>query len=602
MTYTPTWTSLTAWSLTVPVGAGTFNWTLGACDRNGNLIGGSYVVSVENTGTPASPVGNVVFNEIMFNAAVPEGEYIELFNRSTNTSFDLSGWVVNGLDYTFPPGSVLPPQRYLVLAKSSVVFAATYNALVPVFGKFNGSLQTDGETLSLIKPGLMPELDVVVDRVHYETVAPWPTTPITQPGTSLQLVDSAQDNGRVANWSFSNVTRNTPGVANSVVATLPEFPTLWLNEVQAENLTGPLDNFSQREPWLELYNSGTNAISLNGYYLGTNYSSVTNWAFPAGASIAPGQFLVVWLDGQPAQTSGAILHTSFRVNPAGGTVALARLVSGSPQIVDYLNYQPLPANYSYGDFPDGQPFYRESMFHPTPAGTNNAIAAPITVRINEWMAENTNFLFNAATAKYDDWFELFNPSAIPADLTGYYLTDNLGNPFQYQIPAGYIVPTNGFLFVWADDKTSANNTNSPILHVPFKLSKDGEAIGLFAPDGTLIDAVIFSSQSANISEGRYPDAGSLRLFMPTPSPTAPNILPTATQVPTIAMFTSLAAGTFQLEFPTEPGHTYRVEYKFNLTDPIWLPLGGDHFATTATLLVTDEAGAWQRYYRVRRLQ
>ncbi len=686
VTYTPNWTSLTAWSLTVPANAGISNWTVEAHDRNGNLVGGSYVVSVENTGAPASPLSNVVFNEIMFNPATPDAEFIELFNRSTNTSFDLSGWMVNGLDYTFPPGSVLPSQKYLVLAKSSVVFAATYNALVPVFGTFTGSLQPDGETLSLIQPShsisatsfppvitdvrsvpggialsgsggasgatyhllasatltspstnwaavttnsfavdgsfivtnlasataryfrlRVPDAtvtvpDVVVDRVHYEPNAPWPTAPALTPGISLQLVDSAQDNSRAANWSFSTVTRNTPGVTNSAGTTLPEFPTLWLNEVQAENLTGPLDNFGQREPWLELYNSGTNAISLTGYYLGTNYSSATNWAFPAGASIAPGQFLVVWLDGQPAQNSGAILHTSFRLNPAGGAVALARLVSGSPQIVDYLNYQPLPANYSYGDFPDGQPFYRESMFHPTPAGTNNAIAAPITVRINEWMAENTSFLFNAATAKYDDWFELFNPSVTPADLTGYYLTDNLGNPFQYQIPAGYIVPTNGFLFVWADDKTSANNTNSPILHVPFKLSKDGEAIGLFAPDGTLIDAVIFSSQSANISEGRYPDAGSVRLFLPTPSPTAPNILPTATQAPTIAMFTSPAAGTFQLEFPTESGHTYRVEYKLNLTDPIWLPLGADHFATTTTLLVTDNSSEWQRYYRVRLLQ
>ena len=46
----------------------------------------------------------------------------------------------------------------------------------------------------------------------------------------------------------------TPGTSNSVAATLPAFPTLWLNELQAENLTGPLDNFSQRDPWIELHN------------------------------------------------------------------------------------------------------------------------------------------------------------------------------------------------------------------------------------------------------------------------------------------------------------------------------------------------------------
>lgn len=600
--YTPAWTTLTGWSLTVPVGAGAFNWTVEARDRNGNPIGSNFIVSVNNNGSPASPVGNVVINEIMFNPAVPDAKYVELFNRSTNTTFDLSGWVINGLDYTFPPGSVLAPQKYLVLAKSSVVFAATYGALIPVFGTFSGNLQSDGETLSLIKPGLTPAQDLVVDRVHYETAAPWSVTPLTPVGTALQLVDANQDNSRVANWSYGSTARQTPGGTNSVNATLPEFPALWLNELQAENLTGPTDNFGEREPWLELLNAGTNTISLEGFYLGTNYGSPTQWAFPSGATIAPGQFLVVWLDGQTAQTSGSLFHTSFRLNPAGGNVALARLVSGNPQIVDYLNYLPLPANHSYGDFPDGQPFHRESMYYPTPGGTNNALTAPITVSINEWMAENTAFLLDSASGKYDDWFELYNSAATPANLAGYYLTDNLGNPFQYQIPAGYVIPPNGFLHVWADDKTTANSTNDPTLHVPFKLSKDGEALGLFAPDGTLIDFVAFSSQTANVSQGRYPDAGTLRLFMPTPSPAAANLLPAVTQLPQIANFTKTTPESFQLSFRTDLGHTYRVEYKLDLLNPIWLPLGNDHFATATNLLITDTPNAAQRFYRIRLIQ
>lgn len=599
--YTPTWTGLNAWSLALPVATGAFNWTVEARDRDGSLVGGSFGVSVENTGAPDSPVGNVVFNEILYNAPVPDAEYVELFNRSTSTAFDLSGWTLNGLDYTFPAGSVLLPQKYLVLARSSVVFAATYNPLVPVFDTFNGNLQADGETLSLIKPGVAPDADLLVDRVRYEAVAPWPTTPLVQPGTSLQLVDVAQDNSRVANWRVGPAHTGTPGANNWLVMSLPAFPTLWLNEVQAQNLTGPTDNFGEREPWVELYNSGTNSISLNGYYLGTNYLSPTTWAFPAGAIIAPGQFLVVWLDGQTAQTAGSVLHTSFHLNPAGGAIALARMVNASPQIVDYLNYNPLPANRSYGDFPDGQPFHRESMYYPTPGGTNNALASPVAVSINEWMAENTAFLLDPATGKYDDWFELFNPTATPADLAGYYLSDDLNDPFQYQIPAGFTVPANGFLLVWADDHTSAN-TNSPTLHVPFKLAKDGEAIGLFAPDGTAVDALVFAGQSPNVSEGRYPDSGGVRLFMPAPSPAAPNILPPASQAPTIAGFAPQFDGSFQLEFPAEAGHTYRVEYKNDLSDATWLPLGSDHFAATPTLVVTDAPGPIQRFFRVRLVQ
>jgi hypothetical protein len=470
-----------------------------------------------------------------------------------------------------------------------------------VFDEFTGGLQTDGETLSLIQPGTNSTADVVIDRVRYEPKAPWPTNAAQVPGVSLQLVDFNQDNSRAANWNSSLVTKSTPGTDNSVASTLPEFPALWLNEVQAVNVTGPADNFGEHDPWAELYNAGTNTISLSGFYLGTNYAAATNWAFPAYASIAPGQFLVVWLDGQPAQSNSSSLHTSFRLDATGGKLALARIVSSAPQIVDHLNYLPLPANYSYGDFPDGQPFYRQTMFYTTPAGSNNVLAAPINVAINEWMAENTAWLLNPSTSKYDDWFELFNPSSTPADLTGYYLTDTLSNRFQFQIPAGFIVPTNGFLLVWADNKTSAN-TNSPNLHVPFKLDKGGEAIGLFAPDGTAIDAVVFGAQTANISEGRYPDGGSLRLFLPTPSPKLPNVLPAASNKPNVTGYALQENQDFNLTFQTSPGHTYRVEYKNDLSDPTWLPLGADFFATDTSATVNDNSATDQRFYRVNMVQ
>ncbi len=602
--YTPVWTSLTNWSLSLPAPIGTNNWTVSAFDRYGNPVGQTFPVIVGNSDVPESPVGNVVFNEILFNAPTPDAEYVELFNRSTNTTFDLSGWMVNGLGYTFPPGSLLQPQSYLVLAKSSVVFAATYSALIPVFGTFTGNLQSDGETLSLIKPGVAPEPDLVVDRVRYEPNAPWPAAPVLNVGTSLQLVDAAQDNSRVANWSVGQTFTDllTPGASNSVGAVLPEFPTLWLNEVQAENLTGPIDNFGEHDPWIELYNAGTNPVSLDGLYLGTNYSSPNQWAFPPDASLAPGQFLVVWLDGQPGQSNGTMLHANFRLNPAGGSVALSRLLNGTPQIVDYLNFLPLPANSSYGDVPDGQPFYREPMFYASPGGTNNAGFPPITVWINEWMADNTGYLLNPATGKYDDWFELYNPAGSPAELGGFYLTDNLTNVFQFQIPAGYSIPANGFLLVWADGKPAANTNNNPDLHVPFKLDKGGEAIGLFAPDGSAIDAILFGGQTSNISEGRYPDAGALKLFMAMPSPRLPNILPPATVEPNFNGFTVTPEGSLTLTFQTSPGHTYRVEFKDDLSDSTWQPLGTDHFATEATLSVADIAVEPQKFYRIRMIE
>jgi len=77
----------------------------------------------------------------------------------------------------------------------------------------------------------------------------------------------------------------------------------------------------------------------------------------------------------------------------------------------------------------------------TPGGTNNPTSAPIVVFINEWMASNTRTLadLSSGTAKYDDWFEIYNPGTNTVSLAGYYVTDNLTNKFQYQIPNGYTI-------------------------------------------------------------------------------------------------------------------------------------------------------------------
>ena len=573
-----TWTTVTTWVALVPLQAGTNVLSVVGLDMQAQPIAGaSNSVSVVYSGVMPSPVGSVVINELMVSPSLPDAEYVELFNTSSNCTFDLSGWDFNGLAYTFPAGSLLNPRSFLVLTKDRIAFDMAYGAGIPVFDQFPGSLQADGETVSLLKPGA-PNL--VVDRVRYEGAAPWP---VAAPGASLQLLDPSQDRGRVGNWAvgravpapspqwvyaWTNLTatssrlylyltnsagdlyvddvklvpgtlpeagtnlvhngdfesplgtnwtltanfaqsaisstvkhlgagslhivgtasgsgsgnaiyqnispaltngatytvslwylQNTnpvvprlvsrlsgatvvplfnpaaavppaasplsPGMTNSVAGILPPFPSVWLNELQAENLTGPTDNFGEREPWLELYNPGTNSVSLAGLYLGTNYASPTLWAFPPNASVAAGQFLLVWADGQAQQTIPAALHTPFRLSPGSGSVALTRFVSNALQVVDYLTYTGLPANYSYGDVPDAQLFYREAMYRATPDATNNVAQPPISVWINEWMAENTGLFLDPGTGKYDDWFELFNPSDTAAELAGYYLTDTL---------------------------------------------------------------------------------------------------------------------------------------------------------------------------------
>jgi hypothetical protein len=319
------------------------------------------------------------------------------------------------------------------------------------------------------------------------------------------------------------IVLGTPGLANSVAAPVQAYPTLWLNEVQPNNITGIQDGSGTREPWLELYNAGSNTVNLTGLFLADNYSSnLTQWAFPNGSSIAPGQFRVIFADGQPHQTTASEWHTSFRAPPASGTLALTRIVNNEPQIVDYLTYDNIAPNLSYGDYGDGQPFFRTTLYAVTPGATN--IARPGAVYINEWMAQNQNDLTDPADNDHDDWFELYNPNDYAVDLGGYYLTDNLTNQTQFRIPNGYVVPAGGYLLVWADNESGQNNTNRADLHAEFALSRTGDAIGLFTSDGALVDSITFTNQTTDVSEGRYPDGAVTLYSMTNTTPREPNIV------------------------------------------------------------------------------
>ena len=212
----------------------------------------------------------------------------------------------------------------------------------------------------------------MIAELQFDDVLPWPAN-ANGTGSSLQLIDPRQDNWRVGNWAVNTSPGLTasPGRTNTVRTTLPAFPPLWLNELQADNLTGITNGAGQRTPWLELYNPSTNVVSLNGLYLANTYTNLTVWAFPTGAVINAGEFKVIFADSQTNLSTTNELHTSFTLPSGSGSLALSRLYNGQPQVLDYIDYANVPPNWSYGSFPDGQSFIRQAFYQPTPGGTNN---------------------------------------------------------------------------------------------------------------------------------------------------------------------------------------------------------------------------------------
>ena len=132
------------------------------------------------------------------------------------------------------------------------------------------------------------------------------------------------------------------------------------------------------------------------------------------------------------------------------------------------------------------------------------------IAINEFMADNDNIIQDN-NGDYDDWIELYNFGNEAINLGDLYITDNKSNPLKFQLP-DISLKQNEFLLLWADDEEDEGND-----HCNFKLSADGEYLGIFNSNAEMIDEYSFGPQETDRSEGRIPDGtGSFVEVNPTP--------------------------------------------------------------------------------------
>lgn len=138
--------------------------------------------------------------------------------------------------------------------------------------------------------------------------------------------------------------------------------------------------------------------------------------------------------------------------------------------------------------------------------------------INEFMSSNVGSVPEILDFEaYSDWIEIYNAGNSDVDLHGYFLTDNLENKTKWPFPEGTMIKAKGYLRIWADgynekpgatykrDEEPFNSYTTSYYHSNFKLSSDGEEIGLFNASGEQVDAIIFDAMPSDISYGRKPD-------------------------------------------------------------------------------------------------
>ncbi|MEJ6581841.1 MAG: lamin tail domain-containing protein [Akkermansiaceae bacterium] len=138
------------------------------------------------------------------------------------------------------------------------------------------------------------------------------------------------------------------------------------------------------------------------------------------------------------------------------------------------------------------------------------------IRINEIMASNTRSVPDITDFEdYPDWIELHNAGASAVSLNGYYLSDNLNDPFKWPVPSGASIPAGGYLTIIADGHDAAlgqsfprgywpwKNFTTEKYHTNFNLSADGEDVVLTQTLGQTTSNLV-----ATASTWKYLDDGS----------------------------------------------------------------------------------------------
>lgn len=279
--------------------------------------------------------------------------------------------------------------------------------------------KTEGKTTPLAgETVLEPGAFLVLEKtVNFDFGLGKADTAILYDGNGKQVDSYAYTSVAAGTWSrqadggFADAEA-TKGAANAAPAAPEPNPpaakaALVLNEIN-----------SSPNDWVELMNTGTEALDVSGYELRDN-SNDHRWRFPDRSTIAAGALLVV-----DAKSSGLIYDDQAKTFAEGtfeaaisiGSGDSIRLYDKGSNLLDeyswtaHASYDGDAAKASYGRYPDGTGAFRLTK---ETKGTANEYYAP-TIVINEVESDGD------AT----DWVEIMNTGTQPVDISGWYLLDN----------------------------------------------------------------------------------------------------------------------------------------------------------------------------------
>jgi len=105
--------------------------------------------------------------------------------------------------------------------------------------------------------------------------------------------------------------------------------------------------------------------------------------------------------------------------------------------------------------------------------------------ISEFMAVNESALVDG-DGNFEDWIEIYNPTAAAIDLDGWFLTDDPSDRTQWSLPA-VTIDSGEYYVVFASNKPIDDYIDGQgNLHTNFALAREGESVAIVEPDGVTI--------------------------------------------------------------------------------------------------------------------
>lgn len=507
------------------------------------LFAGSWSALTEAVFSADSPRIPLRITEIMYNPD-PAGdafEFIEL-QYLGSLPLDVGGFYLEGVDYIFPPKSILNPGQIVVLGSSEnpATFALRYPGLT-VLGRFGGQLLNRGERLALAAPN-----GRTVHSVDFDDDSGWPGR-ADGGGASLEVLNPLGDPDDPANWHASVPRNGTPGAINS---TPPSSPLSFSEAFAAGDASSD---------WIEIFAPAE--LELGGWLL--SEAGTTNvFVFPIDSVATAGTYLTVAMGG-PKGTHNFL--APFALDSDGEALLLT---DTGGNVRDIFTYGPQAKELSTALISG-----RLALARPTPRSANEPFPAPAaSLRINELLA-------NPLPGE-NDWIEIYNFDVVnPASLQGCFVA--ISNQV-FEITSAAFVAPGGFARLFADEQPGPN-------HLDLKLSAAGGTVRLLDPTGELLDEISYPFVNEAASYGRFPDGSTNLMMFSFPTPKASNAPGFPVEV------VSAAGGEVQLSWPSRIGNRYRIEFSEALGT--WNTLA-EIDAPGAVTSARDSLDSRQKYYRV----